>query len=293
MTRRLEPRAAGGEGDRGEAVRLRARPRRRSRSPWRSTPPISSRRRIPSRWRTGVSPTLAALEMMLYPKSALVIANTILSAIGTVEILPAEGPMLLFVWGPTRVLPVRLSSLSITEEAYDTLLNPTRAKAEISLTVLSYHDLNVTTPGMRCSWCTRWPRRSWPRPISSTAPRTSAWRCGSRGRAMLFPANSRYHSTETTTLETPDGRVIVYLRRRFVPPPERFTMLQEHVVPRATASTTSPRATWVIRSSSGACATPIGPCARRSSPKRSADACASPSRRHPRSGPCLIRPTSR
>jgi hypothetical protein len=47
---------------------------------------------------------------------------------------------------------------------------------------------------------------------------------------MLFPANSRYHSTETTTLETPDGRVIVYLKRRFIPPAERFTLLQEHVV---------------------------------------------------------------
>ena len=148
MTRRLEPRAAGGDGDRGEALRL-AGPAQRDHHDlaWRSTPRISSSRRIPSRWRTGISPTLAALEMMLYPKSALVIANTILSAIGTVEMLPAEGPLILFVWGPTRVLPVRLTSLTITEEAYDTLLNPTRAKAEISLTVLSYNDLKVTTPG--------------------------------------------------------------------------------------------------------------------------------------------------
>jgi hypothetical protein len=49
-------------------------------------------------------------------------------------------------------------------------------------------------------------------------------------KANLFPANSRYHGLDTATLETPDGRTIVYLRRRFVPPPERFALLQEHTV---------------------------------------------------------------
>jgi hypothetical protein len=58
-----------------------------------------------------------------------------------------EGPFILFVWGPQRVLPVRLTSLNITEEAYDPLLNPIRAKAELSLSVLSYHDLGVLHPG--------------------------------------------------------------------------------------------------------------------------------------------------
>ena len=49
-------------------------------------------------------------------------------------------------------------------------------------------------------------------------------------KATLFPPSSRYHGIETATLEEPDGRTIVYLRRRFVPPPERFALLQEHVV---------------------------------------------------------------
>ena len=49
-------------------------------------------------------------------------------------------------------------------------------------------------------------------------------------QAMLFPPTSRYHGVATTRLETPDGRVVVYLKRRFVPPPERFETLQEHVV---------------------------------------------------------------
>jgi hypothetical protein len=46
----------------------------------------------------------------------------------------------------------------------------------------------------------------------------------------LFPITSRYHGTETATLETVEGRTIVYLRRRLVPPPERFALLQEHTV---------------------------------------------------------------
>jgi hypothetical protein len=47
---------------------------------------------------------------------------------------------------------------------------------------------------------------------------------------MSFPPTSRYYNTETATLETKDGRVITYLKRRFVPPPENFSLLQEHVV---------------------------------------------------------------
>lgn len=46
----------------------------------------------------------------------------------------------------------------------------------------------------------------------------------------MFPNNSRYQSVATVTLETANGKTIIYLRRRFVPPPERFDLLQEHVV---------------------------------------------------------------
>jgi hypothetical protein len=47
---------------------------------------------------------------------------------------------------------------------------------------------------------------------------------------MLFPPTSRYHNLETATLEAADGRTQIYMRRRFVPAPERFALLQEHVV---------------------------------------------------------------
>lgn len=49
-------------------------------------------------------------------------------------------------------------------------------------------------------------------------------------RATLFPPTSRYSGIETATLTKPDGTPVVYIKRRFVPPPERFALLQEHTV---------------------------------------------------------------
>jgi hypothetical protein len=49
-------------------------------------------------------------------------------------------------------------------------------------------------------------------------------------KATLYPISSRYHGVETATLPASDGRTIAYLKRRFVPPPERFALLQEHTV---------------------------------------------------------------
>lgn len=95
----------------------------------------------------GIHPQLASLEMLLYPKSALVITNAILALAGTIELIPAQAPMTLFIWGPKRVVPVRLTTFTITEEAYDATLNPIRASVSLSLRVLSYTDLSMTHPG--------------------------------------------------------------------------------------------------------------------------------------------------
>ncbi len=95
----------------------------------------------------GIYPQLSALEMLLYPKSALVIANTILLAAGTIEVIPPEAPFTLFIWGPKRILPVRLTGFTITEEAHDTGLNPIRAKVSLDLRVLSTSDFSITHPG--------------------------------------------------------------------------------------------------------------------------------------------------
>ena len=96
---------------------------------------------------TGIAPQLASLEMLLYPDSLQVIANTVLLQTGAIEILPPESFLTVLVWGPGRAVPVRLSDLTITEQAFDPGLFPTRATVEVSLQVLSYSDLPVSDPG--------------------------------------------------------------------------------------------------------------------------------------------------
>lgn len=147
MTRRLEARATGGEGsDRTEAFRLSGPPKETIDL----TVEIDGADQVeinPASLISGIYPTLSALEMLLYPKSATVLANATLAQAGNIEIIPPEAPMTLFIWGAHRVVPVRLTGFSITEEAYDALLNPIRARVELSLMVLSYADLRVTHPG--------------------------------------------------------------------------------------------------------------------------------------------------
>lgn len=149
MTRRLEARSTGGgdTSDRSEAFRLTGPPKETIALGIEVDATDQLEQANPIAIATGVSPTLAALEMLLYPKSASIIANAVLAQGGFMEIIPTEAPLTLFVWGPTRVLPVRLTGFSITEEAYDTLLNPIRAKVDLTLTVLSYVDLKITNPG--------------------------------------------------------------------------------------------------------------------------------------------------
>jgi hypothetical protein len=95
----------------------------------------------------GIHPQLAALEMMLYPKSALVIANEALMLAGIIEVIPPEAPLGILVWGIKRVLPVRLTEFSITEEMFDPNLNPIHAKVSLGLRVLNYRDLGLLSPG--------------------------------------------------------------------------------------------------------------------------------------------------
>jgi Contractile injection system tube protein len=88
----------------------------------------------------GIYPQLAALETLIYPDSDLVKENMQLATAGKLEIVPLTAPMTLFIWGVKRILPVRITSFSIAEEAYDTSLNPIRAKVSLSLRVLTYDD---------------------------------------------------------------------------------------------------------------------------------------------------------
>ena len=146
MTRRLEARAAGGDGagDRSETLRLTGAPKETITLSVEIDAAEQLERADPLTVAAGVHPALAALEVLLYPKSALVVANTVLAQAGNLEIAPPEAPLTLFVWGSQRVLPVRITSFGVAEEAYDVNLNPTRAKVDLSLLVLSYQDLKMT-----------------------------------------------------------------------------------------------------------------------------------------------------
>jgi hypothetical protein len=64
-----------------------------------------------------------------------------------IEVVAPEAPLTLLVWGPKRVLPVRMTGFTITEEAFDPNLNPIRAKVSLDLMVLNYHDLGLLSVG--------------------------------------------------------------------------------------------------------------------------------------------------
>ncbi len=95
----------------------------------------------------GVAASLAVLEMLLYPSVARVIANTVLLAVGTIEILPPRQPLAVLAWGPGLVVPIKLTSVAVTEEAFDSAtLMPLRASVDLQLDVLTYDDLGATDP---------------------------------------------------------------------------------------------------------------------------------------------------
>jgi len=95
----------------------------------------------------GILPQLSQLEMLIYPKSALVIANEVLMRVGVIEVVAPEAPLTVLVLGASRVLPVRLTEFSVTEEMFDPSLNPIHAKVSLGLRVLNYRDLGLASPG--------------------------------------------------------------------------------------------------------------------------------------------------
>jgi hypothetical protein len=148
LTRTLQAQAAGGQaGGRTEALRLNGAPVETFKLDVEIDATDQLERDDTLAETLGIYPQLSALEMLIYPKTALVLANTALLAAGTMEVIPPSAPLTLFIWGPKRVLPVRLTEFSIVEEAYDAQLNPIRAKVSLGLRVLSYNDLPISDPG--------------------------------------------------------------------------------------------------------------------------------------------------
>lgn len=95
----------------------------------------------------GIFPQLAALERLVYPTSDALQANNELAASGTLEIAPMEASLSLFIWSKNRIVPVRVTDFSVTEEAFDPTLNPIRAKVSLGMRVLSVDDLGFRHKG--------------------------------------------------------------------------------------------------------------------------------------------------
>lgn len=95
----------------------------------------------------GLHPQLAQLEMLVNPTAETLVSDNNMANNGTLEIIPLEQPLTLFVWSINRVVPVRLTDFSVTEEAFDTNLNPIRAKVSLGFRVLNVDDLGFDRPG--------------------------------------------------------------------------------------------------------------------------------------------------
>jgi hypothetical protein len=147
LTRTLRVKAAGSESDKSEALRLAGPPDETIRL----EVEIDAADQLADGDREaaelGVYPALSRLELLLYPSATLTIANEALTRLGLIEVIPPEAPLTLLVWGPKRVLPIRLTGFTITEEAFDPNLNPIRARVSLDLAVLNYHDLGLISIG--------------------------------------------------------------------------------------------------------------------------------------------------
>jgi hypothetical protein len=142
MTRSLQIKGVSGEsGDHVEALRLKGPPVETIKVEIEIDATDAMEGNDATTNEVGLHPQLAALETIVHPSSlALRAANSEASS-GSLEPLP------LFVFGPKRIVPVRITEMSITEEAFDTQLNPMRAKASLGLRVLTTDDLGFDARG--------------------------------------------------------------------------------------------------------------------------------------------------
>lgn len=149
LTRSLQPQSVGGSAALSEPMRLKGPPIEtiKLEAELDATDQLEFPDQHRSAVEVGIHPQLAALETIVYPNSAALIRNNQLANAGTLEIVPVQAPLPLFVWSQSRVVPVRISDFSITEEAFDANLNPIRARIALSMRVLNVNDLGFGDKG--------------------------------------------------------------------------------------------------------------------------------------------------
>jgi len=148
LTRSLQPKAISGEsGDRSEALRLKGPPVETIKLDAEIDAADQMELGDTQTAEVGIHPQLAALETIVYPTKAQLDNSNRLSLRGTLEIAPMLAPLTLFIWSSNRIVPVRVTEFSITEEAFDPSLNPLRAKVSLGMRVLSVDDLGFDAKG--------------------------------------------------------------------------------------------------------------------------------------------------
>lgn len=175
LERSLSPQSAGGSGDSGgggsgtgdrnEALRLKGP----AQETWKFTAEIDATDQFEVAAPDGIHPQLATLEMLVQPTTQQIRDASRLSQKGTIEISPIEMPLTLFTWGSKRVMPVRLTELSINESAFDVNLNPIRPRSASG---------SRCSPSATCPPDTEAPTSTWP-----TSPRRNASRRPPAGAA--------------------------------------------------------------------------------------------------------------
>ena len=146
LTRSLKPQSVGEEPDRSEILRLKGPPVETIKCDVEIDATDQLAASDATTLAFEIQPQLAVLELLVYPSSATLIANEALSLLGTIEILPMETALTVFAWSKSRITPVRITDLSITEEAFDPELNPIRAKVSLGMRVLNVNDVGFLTP---------------------------------------------------------------------------------------------------------------------------------------------------
>lgn len=147
LSRTLQVKGFGEGGDRSQALRLKGPPVETIKLDAEMDATDQLEIAEGTTTEVGLYAQLAAIEILVYPTSGQLQSNNDLAAIGTLEIIPMETPLTLFIWSKNRILPVRITDFSVTEEAFDTVLNPIRAKVSLGMRVLSVDDLGFSHKG--------------------------------------------------------------------------------------------------------------------------------------------------
>jgi hypothetical protein len=146
LTRRVEPQTVGGQADRAYGVRLTGAPKETIELQLRFDASDGLEKADTATKALGIANRLARLELLAYPDLASVAERATMLAQGVIEIVPDYAPQVLLILGPNRSLPVKIEQYSVSEQQFDTKLNPIRATVDVSLHALSYSDVLSSNP---------------------------------------------------------------------------------------------------------------------------------------------------